>query len=102
MASLNSMYMKLETLKTLVSTLEKKNEKGIELTISINDEPNQFGQNLSSFVAQSKEDREAKKDRFWTGNGKTFWTDGAIKVPPKEDQQAAPVTSDSDKDDLPF
>lgn len=88
MSSLNSLYIKKETLKTLYETLEKKNEKGVSLTVSINDEPrvfehsgNKILQNVSAFVSQSKEERDNKKQKFYVGNGKTFWTDGKISVP---------------------
>ena len=83
MASLNDLYIKEETLDILLKTIRKKGEKGISLTVSINDEANQWGQNLSAYVSQSKEDR-VKKDRFYVGNGKTFWTDGKIAVAEKK------------------
>lgn len=105
MASLNDLYIKEETLDTLLKTIRKKGEKGISLTVSINDEANQWGQNLSAYVSQSKEDREAKKDRFYVGNGKTFWTDGKIAVAEKkaeDDVQDAVVISDGEEDELPF
>lgn len=103
MSSLNSLYIKKETLKTLFETLDKKGEKGIEITIPINDEANQYNQNISAYVSQSKEDREAKKERYYVGNGKTFWTNGIIVVPEK-DQPSTPATpsSNEEEDDLPF
>ena len=70
MASLNNIYFKLETLETLVNTLKKKGEKGISIDFVINDESNDYSQNISAYVSQSKEDREAKKTRFYVGNGK--------------------------------
>ena len=106
MASLNNVYLKLETLETLVSTLKKKGEKGISIDFSINEETNQYGQNISAYVTQSKEDREAKKPRFYVGNGKCFWTDGKITVAKKEEQEYTPVKAEEVEqiveDDLPF
>lgn len=103
MASLNSIYIKKETLKTLYQTLEKKGEKGIELTISINEETNDYGQNLSAFVKQSKEQRKAKKPRYYVGNGKCFWTDGAIQIADEQPQAEQEVyNTDDESDDLPF
>ena len=111
MSSLNSLYIKTDVLRTIVDTLEKKGDKGIELTVAINDETNQYGQNLSSYVSQSKEDREAQKPRFYVGNGKCFWTDGKITVAEKQDAAgAAPKANSSqqmppsqdEEDDLPF
>ena len=106
MATLHSTYIKLETLKTLVKTLEQKGEKGIEITTSIDDETNTWGQNTSSYVSQTKEQREAKAQRFYIGNGKVFWTDGkVVKAEPRnqQQQQGAPAASGGqDEDDLPF
>lgn len=105
MASLNDLYIKKETLEVILKTIEKKGDKGISLTVSINDESNQYGQNLSAYVSQSKEDREAKKDRFYVGNGKTFWTDGKITVAEKQQNDSVvsdAVVVDDEDENLPF
>lgn len=103
MASLNDLYIKEETLDILLKTIRKKGEKGISLTVSINDETNQWGQNVSAYVSQSKEDREAKKNRFFVGNGKTFWTDGKISVAEKKtDSVVQDAVVIDDGDELPF
>ena len=101
MGSLNSLYIKTDTIKQILDTLNKKGEKGISLTVSINDDANDYGQNVTAFVEQSKEQREAKAQKFYVGNGKTFWTDGTIKVPEKK-QDSAPAGGGSDDEDLPF
>ena len=103
MGSLSTIYIKRETLKTLLDVVTKKDEKGIEITISTNDDSNQFGQNISSYVSQTKEQREAKKDKFYVGNGKVFWTDGKIAVGSKKEEthEAKPITEE-ESDDLPF
>ena len=72
MSSLNSLYIKKEALETLLKGVNAKGLKGIELTLSINDEGNQYDQNISAYVAQTKEEREAKKPKFYVGNGNTF------------------------------
>ncbi len=76
MANLSEIFLKQETLETLLNTVKAKGLKGVSLTISMNDEANEWGQNVNSYVSQSKEDREAKKPKFWTGSGKVFWSDG--------------------------
>lgn len=106
MAALLDIYIKAETLKTLADTIAKKGEKGLSITVSVNDETNEWGQNVTSFVSQTKEQREAKKDRFYVGNGKVFWTDGIAKIAVKKEaaptsDQAATGTEAPD-DDLPF
>lgn len=103
MSSLNDVYIKTETLETMVEVLKKRGDNGIAITISINDEANQWGQNISAYVSQSKEEREEKKPRFYVGNGKTYWTDGVIKVAEKRSEiQTAEVVDDGRGDDLPF
>lgn len=78
MSSLSEIYIKKETLKTMLDVLEKKQDKGISLTVSTGDRLNDYGQNLLCYVSQTKEQREAKKKKFYVGNGKCFWTDGVI------------------------
>lgn len=104
MSSLSSIYIKKETLKTLLEVVEKKGEKGIEITVSTNEETNEYGQNISAFVAQTKEQREEGKKKFYIGNGKVFWTDGKISVAEKKQQtsQQNQPNDDEDGDDLPF
>lgn len=110
MSSLSSIYLKKETLETLLKAVMKKSLSGIELTVSISDESRVFegkggsvAQNVSAYVSQSKEERESKKDKFYVGNGKCFWTDGSIVVATTGDSQSQSKNSKSDDDDdLPF
>ena len=69
-------------------------------TIAINDETNKFGQNVSMYKEQTKEQREAKEPKEYIGNGKVFWTDGKI-VKAEKPAEAVSTTTD-DKGDLPF
>jgi|TARA_R110002020_G_scaffold325778_2_gene541356 hypothetical protein len=70
----------------------------VNLTMAVNDET-RYGNNTSVYVAQSKEEREAKKQRQYLGNGKVLWTDNVITLAERE-PQADPVTTE--KVDLPF
>lgn len=98
MASLAEIYVKKETLETILKTLNSKNENGVSITLSINDEVNNYGQNVTSYVTQSKEQREKKVSKFYVGNGKLFWTDGKItKAESKQQQQ-----SSNNNDNEPF
>ena len=105
MSSLSSIYVKKETLRTLLDVLEKKGDNGIEFTISTNDDVNDYGQNISAYVSQTKEQREAGKPKFYVGNGKVFWTDGKItKAEKKAEPIPASATKNDEKEDtgLPF
>ena len=66
----------------------KKNGKGIATTISINDRLDNFGQNVGEWIAQTKEEREAKKERNFVGNGKVVYIDPnkTISVAPKSEK----------------
>ena len=67
-------------------------------TVGVNDEPNQYGQNVSLTDSQTQEEREAKKAKVYLGNGNVVWTDGNIKTAPKK-EKASSATVESD---LPF
>jgi len=82
-----------------------KGKKGTyyNFTIAVNDET-RYGNNVSAYDSQTKEEREAKKNRDFIGNGKVVWTDGNIVVAEREEQVAQPQTTvevESDGD-LPF
>ena len=72
----------------------------VNLTMAVNDET-RYGNNTSVYVAQSKEEREAKKQRQYLGNGKVIWTDNVITLAERE-PQAEQVTTATEKADLPF
>jgi hypothetical protein len=76
----------------------------INLSLSLNDQTNQFGSNASVVVTQSKEEREAKQDRVYVGNGKVIWTDGTITTADKENAPALTSAAQQPdrEDDLPF
>jgi hypothetical protein len=43
------------------------------LTISVNDQDDAYGNNVSIWEGQTQEEREAKADRNFLGNGKVVW-----------------------------
>jgi hypothetical protein len=104
MSSLSEIYLKKETLETLLKTVTAKGENGVSITISTSDETNQYGQNVTSFVSQTKEQREAKTNKYYVGNGKVFWTDGKITVAKKKEDATAPAPApvQESSNDLPF
>jgi len=70
-------------------------------TISIVDETNEFGQNLSMFEEQTKEQRLAGEKRKYIGNGKVFWTDGNITKAEAVEKTTTATAAGVDSD-LPF
>jgi len=47
-------------------------------TMSINDKQDDYGNNASIWVQQTKEERESKAPKKYVGNGKVQWTDSTI------------------------
>lgn len=84
------------------------NEKGwANVDIFVNDETNQYGQNVSSAMAQTLEERESKQPRVWIGNGKVVHTkDGRVVVAEKQETQltgsAQSMAGREVDTDLPF
>ena len=101
MAVLANIYIKEETLETLLKTVRAKKEKGVSLTIAINDDTNEWGQNVTSFVSQTKEQREAKAKKFYVGNGAVNYVKGEVKIADKVDKTSNSSQS-NDSDPLPF
>ena len=80
-----------------------KKGKYLPITITINDEPDQFGNQGPIVVAQSKEERESKTAKVYLGNVQVVWTNGDnVAAAPRDGQpqQAAPAAQPVD--DLPF
>jgi hypothetical protein len=85
-----------------------KGKKGqyLPISITINDEVDQFGNQGPITMSQSKEEREAKTEKCYLGNVKVVWTNGLNVAPaPREGQQdkaQAPAKAVAQDDDLPF
>jgi|TARA_R110000772_G_C12953678_1_gene402505 hypothetical protein len=87
--------------------IEGKKGKYLPISISINDELDQFGNQGPIVVSQSKEEREAKSAKTYLGNIKVVWGNGVMPDPaPRDDQQQAPQAKASmpmvESSDLPF
>ncbi len=72
----------------------------VNLTMSVNDET-RYGNNTGIYVSQTQEEREAKKQKTYLGNGKVVWNNGTIVNAEKEVQE---VVQEHPKEeaDLPF
>jgi hypothetical protein len=86
--------------------VDGKKGKYLPITITINDEPDNFGNQGPITVGQSKEERESKTAKVYLGNVKVLWTNGQnVDVAPKDGkQQSAPArrAPATVEDDLPF
>ena len=79
-----------------------KKGKYLPISITLNDELDQFGNQGPVIVSQSKEEREAKQAKTYLGNVKLVWTNGEVKKFDNPQQQAAPAPAAVVEDDLPF
>ena len=84
--------------------IEGKKGKYLPITITLNDEPDQFGNQGPVVVEQTKEEREAKTPKTYLGNVKVVWTNGTnVDTAPRQDQPAAPAAAPQQvEEDLPF
>ncbi len=79
MSALIDIYIKASKLQELINLVESENKQGINITVSIEKESNDYGNNVKSYIRQSKEEIEAKAAQKIVGYGKVFWTDGKIE-----------------------
>jgi len=83
-----------------------KKGKYLPITITINDEPDQFGNQGPVVVEQTKEERDAKVAKTYLGNVKIVWTNGTnVDTAPRDGEQAPAATAGNTStpvDDLPF
>jgi len=81
-----------------------KKGKYLPITITINDEPDQFGNQGPVVVEQTKDERDAKAAKTYLGNVKVVWTNGTnVDTAPRDSepaQQSAPAPQP--EADLPF
>ena len=80
-----------------------KKGKYLPITITLNDELDQFGNQGPVVVEQTKEERDAKAPKTYLGNVKVLWTNGTnVEPAPRTDAPPAPAPAAAPADDLPF
>jgi len=84
--------------------IEGKKGKYLPITITINDEPDQFGNQGPVTMDQTKEEREAKSPKQYLGNVKVVWTNGTFpdKIPYEGNGAPQPKAQAKVEEDLPF
>ncbi len=107
MASIIKTSINLELIDKSKIYVGKKG-KYLPITITLNDEIDNFGNNGPVIVEQTKEERETKSPKTYLGNGKVVWTNGTnVAVSTRDDAQgnggfqSAPPQQKVE-DDLPF
>ena len=81
-----------------------KKGKYLPITITLNNDLDQFGNQGPVVVEQTKEERDAKAPKTYLGNVKIVWTDGNnVDTAPRDNNQSAPAPAPAAADaDLPF
>ena len=80
-----------------------KKGKYLPITITLNDEPDQFGNQGPVVVEQTKEERDAKAAKTYLGNVKVVWTNGDnVDVAPRDNNSAPAPAPAAAEEDLPF
>tara|TARA_R100001510_G_C7438448_1_gene68783 strand:- start:4 stop:324 length:321 start_codon:yes stop_codon:yes gene_type:complete len=87
--------------------IEGKKGKYLPITITLNDEVDQFGNQGPVIISQSKEEREMKTDKIYLGNVQVVWTNGEnVNTAPREGEPEKSnveiLQSIAKEDDLPF
>ena len=83
--------------------IDGKKGKYLPITITLNDEVDQFGNQGPVIISQSKEEREGKVDKIYLGNVQVVWTNGNnVDVAPRQDQPVKAAPAAAPVDDLPF
>ena len=59
-----------------------KDNRWLNITITINDEVDQYGNNASIYHSQTKQQRDNGEPKVYIGNGKVVWENGTIVKAP--------------------
>jgi hypothetical protein len=90
---------------TKIDKAKLYNGKYLNVTISINDQTDAYGNNVSVTESQTKEERDLKTSKRYIGNGKVVYTNGEVKVAEKQEkplQTASQKFAQQEESDLPF
>jgi len=96
MGQLISVSVALAKIDKTRFTADKNGNKYLQLTISVNDEPDQYGKDVQVWMEQTKEEREAKASRVFCGNGKVVFGKVGGTAPAQSKPAAANTSSDND------
>ncbi len=98
---------KLLSLRIDLNKIDKskiyQGEKGkyLTMTVSVNDEPDTYGNNVAAWIEQNQEERQNKSPKQYLGNGKVFWSNEATEKA-KNIEVVGATYIDENEEDLPF
>lgn len=96
MAHIISTSINLSAIENAKEKIVKgKKGKYLPITIILNDEKDQFGNDGPVFVQQTEDERKEKAAKVYLGNAKVVWTNQELPANSSE-------PTDMEDDDLPF
>lgn len=97
MSALIAAWMPLNKLEEIVDILKEKDAKGFNMTIGVNDESNEWNQNVAIWAEQTKEQKADKVERYFCGNGRVIWNNGKIENATKKDSSGGFTTPSNEE-----
>ena len=92
-----------------INVMEGTDRVFLALNQSVDPNTDEDWKNVSAWIQQTKEEREAKAERKYIGNGKIVWSSGSTTTQDPQsqynqavNQQQATAGGDAETDDLPF
>ena len=75
----------------------------LNITIALNDEVNEYGQNVAAWISQTEDERKSKsKNRKYCANGSVIWTDGKVIAAEKKEGAVKSEAPQNEEDGLPW
>ena len=94
MANLGKCWINVKNIdKARLQTL-KSGAVGFPMSFAINDEVDQYGNNVSMWMDQTEDERKSKAKRVYLGNGKLSWSNGVITIVNKDNPDGFVVGAD--------
>jgi hypothetical protein len=86
---------------TKITKSKIKDGKYLDVTISVDDQTNQWGKKASIYESQTKEERDSKASKSYIGGVKVVWTTGTITVAEKSSNETKKAP-EPPQEELPF
>ena len=102
MGQLIKVLVEVEKLRGAKQIEGKTGRKYFPLMVDVSDRVDQFGNHVSAYSEQTKEERDAKTPRHYVGNGKVVYGHGKMDRPADDGFAPAPSKAKQADDDLPF
>jgi len=100
MATVIKLRLNLEKFKG-VKTYKGKNGEYVDLAVFVSPEINQFNQNVSACVNQTKEESDSGAPKVYVGNGRVTKKDD-FDIVPYQSQEVKEESKEEATSDLPF